>query len=88
MKFDQVSVGQGLSNFSPFLIVQDKQGILWSGTEDELSRYDGRTLKIHNHGAQIRTDVLRVQWYSWCRAGFRASVIRQLRAHRYSFLNI
>jgi len=49
MKFDHISTEQGLSNFTPFHIIQDKQGYLWIGTEDGLNRYDGYSFTVYRH---------------------------------------
>lgn len=47
MRFDHISVEQGLSNFSVTAIVQDQQGFLWIGTEDGLNKYDGYTFTVY-----------------------------------------
>ncbi len=47
MRFDHLPVDQGLSNFTPTAVAQDKLGFLWIGTEDGLNRYDGLTFKIY-----------------------------------------
>lgn len=47
IRFDHLSVEQGLSNFSLNAIVQDGQGFLWFGTEDGLNKYDGYTFIIY-----------------------------------------
>ncbi len=41
LKFDHISLKEGLSNFTATAIAQDKQGFLWFGTEDGLNKYDG-----------------------------------------------
>ncbi len=46
MKFERISVGQGLSNITVGSITQDKHGFLWFGTEDGLNRYDGYTFMV------------------------------------------
>lgn len=45
LKFDHISLKEGLSNFTVTAIVQDKQGFLWFGTEDGLNKYDGYTFE-------------------------------------------
>ncbi|MBX2989708.1 MAG: hypothetical protein KF749_00920, partial [Bacteroidetes bacterium] len=57
MRFDHISVEQGLSNFTPFNIIQDKFGFLWIGTEDGLNRYDGHTFTVYKHRPQDSTSI-------------------------------
>lgn len=49
MKFERISVEQGLSNFTVSSITQDKYGFLWFSTEDGLNQYDGYTFTIYRH---------------------------------------
>ncbi|MFC2146629.1 two-component regulator propeller domain-containing protein, partial [Acidobacteriota bacterium] len=49
IKFEQVSIEQGLSQGTVFCIIQDEKGFLWVGTQDGLNRYDGHTFKVYNH---------------------------------------
>lgn len=46
MKFERVSVEQGLSQSTINCILQDSQGFLWVGTIDGLNKYDGYGFKI------------------------------------------
>jgi ligand-binding sensor domain-containing protein len=41
IKFENISIKDGLSQSSPNCILQDSRGILWIGTEDGLNKYDG-----------------------------------------------
>src|SRR6266498_1418831 len=43
LRFDRISIEQGLSQSSVHVILQDSRGFMWFGTEDGLNRYDGRT---------------------------------------------
>jgi ligand-binding sensor domain-containing protein/signal transduction histidine kinase len=45
LRFDHISIEQGLSQSSVRVILQDSIGFLWFGTEDGLNRYDGYTFK-------------------------------------------
>jgi ligand-binding sensor domain-containing protein/signal transduction histidine kinase len=45
LRFDHISIEQGLSQSSVRVIFQDSIGFLWFGTEDGLNRYDGYTFK-------------------------------------------
>ena len=47
IRFEQVSVEQGLSNYAVTKIVQDQQGFLWIATEDGLNKYDGYTFTVY-----------------------------------------
>lgn len=45
----KLSVEQGLSQSTPYSIIQDKNGFMWIGTADGLNRYDGYTFKVYRH---------------------------------------
>ncbi len=47
LKFDHISIEQGLSQSSIFDIIQDDKGFLWFATLDGLNRYDGYKMKIY-----------------------------------------
>ena len=47
LRFDHLSIEQGLSQSSVWTIFQDSRGFLWFGTEDGLNRYDGYTFKTY-----------------------------------------
>ncbi|MGB2960616.1 MAG: two-component regulator propeller domain-containing protein [Bacteroidota bacterium] len=49
MKFDRISLEEGLSQSTVNTIVQDGQGFLWFGTQDGLNRYDGYTIRVYKH---------------------------------------
>ncbi|MFN8401614.1 MAG: two-component regulator propeller domain-containing protein [Anaerolineales bacterium] len=46
IRFEQVSLEEGLSQSVVNVILQDKKGFLWVGTDDGLNRYDGYNFKI------------------------------------------
>jgi ligand-binding sensor domain-containing protein/signal transduction histidine kinase len=46
LRFDNIGIEQGLSQSSVRVILQDRLGFLWFGTEDGLNRYDGYSFKI------------------------------------------
>jgi len=46
IKFDNISIKDGLSQSSPNCIFQDSHGFLWIGTEDGLNKYDGYTFQV------------------------------------------
>ena len=41
VKFERISLEQGLSQSSVLCILQDRQGFMWFGTQDGLNKYDG-----------------------------------------------
>ena len=47
LRFDQISLGEGLSQSSVFAIYQDSVGFLWFGTQDGLNKYDGYTIEVY-----------------------------------------
>jgi ligand-binding sensor domain-containing protein len=47
IKFDNISIKDGLSQSSPNCIYQDSRGFLWIGTEDGLNKYDGYEFKVY-----------------------------------------
>ena len=49
MRFQHISVAQGLSQNTVFAILQDFRGFLWFGTEDGLNRYDGYNMVVYKH---------------------------------------
>jgi ligand-binding sensor domain-containing protein/signal transduction histidine kinase/DNA-binding response OmpR family regulator len=49
IKFEYISVEQGLSHGNVQSIVQDYQGFMWFATEDGLNKYDGYTFTTYRH---------------------------------------
>jgi signal transduction histidine kinase/ligand-binding sensor domain-containing protein/HPt (histidine-containing phosphotransfer) domain-containing protein/BarA-like signal transduction histidine kinase len=49
IRFDRLTVNDGLLLNTIFNITQDKQGFLWFGTRDGLNRYDGYEFKQYRH---------------------------------------
>ncbi len=49
LKFDQITIEQGLSQDIVRTIVQDHRGFMWFGTEDGLNRYDGYSITVYKH---------------------------------------
>ncbi len=45
MRFDHVSLDQGLSQSNVFTILQDSKGLMWFGTENGLNSYNGYDFK-------------------------------------------
>lgn len=49
IKFQQISVSQGLSQSTVFDIAQDRNSYLWIGTSDGLNRFDGYEFSLYSH---------------------------------------
>ncbi|MCP4663062.1 MAG: hypothetical protein GY856_47330, partial [bacterium] len=49
LRFDRVTVEDGLSGPMVHAIHQDGQGFLWFGTAEGLERYDGYAFKVYQH---------------------------------------
>jgi ligand-binding sensor domain-containing protein len=49
LRFETISLEQGLSLSVVLCMLQDSQGFMWFGTEDGLVKYDGYTLTVYKH---------------------------------------
>ncbi len=49
LRFQQLTLEDGLSQNSILCMLQDSHGFLWIGTQDGLNRYDGYQFKIFKH---------------------------------------
>lgn len=49
LKFQHLTIDDGLSQNAVFSILQDSQGFMWFGTKDGLNRYDGRNFITYQH---------------------------------------
>ncbi len=52
LRFDHISLEQGLSQSTVFCMLQDSQGFMWFGTEDGLNKYDGYNFTIYKHDSE------------------------------------
>jgi ligand-binding sensor domain-containing protein/class 3 adenylate cyclase/predicted metal-dependent HD superfamily phosphohydrolase len=57
IKFDNISLNEGLSQSTISAIIQDSQGYMWFGTQDGLNRYDGYRFKIYKHDPDVPTSI-------------------------------
>lgn len=55
--FRRFGVEEGLPQNTVFCILQDRQGFMWFGTKDGLSRYDGYTFKNFKHDKKDRNSI-------------------------------
>jgi ligand-binding sensor domain-containing protein/GAF domain-containing protein len=49
VRFERLTVEDGLSQNAVLVILQDQQGFLWLGTEDGLNRYNGYDFVVYKH---------------------------------------
>ncbi len=47
IKFEHISLEEGLSQSSVIAILQDSKGFMWFGTEDGLNKYDGYNFTVY-----------------------------------------
>jgi ligand-binding sensor domain-containing protein/signal transduction histidine kinase len=52
IKFERISLEQGLSDSTVFCILQDSKGFMWFGTHDGLNKYDGYDFTVYRHNPQ------------------------------------
>jgi len=57
IKFNHLSVENGLSQSSVTCIFQDKKGFMWFGTQDGLNKYDGYNFKIFKNDPSDSTSL-------------------------------
>jgi len=49
LKFERISIADGLSQSYVYDIIQDKNGFIWIATQDGLNRYDGKNFVYYRH---------------------------------------
>ena len=49
IKFENISIEQGLSQSGVSCIIQDSKGFMWFGTEEGLNKFDGYTFNVYSH---------------------------------------
>jgi ligand-binding sensor domain-containing protein/signal transduction histidine kinase len=52
IKFERISLEQGLSDNTIFCITQDSKGFMWLGTHDGLNKYNGYDFTVYRHDPQ------------------------------------
>jgi len=52
IRFDRISIDQGLSNSSILCILQDSKGFMWFGTWDGLNKYDGYKFTVYRRDSE------------------------------------
>jgi signal transduction histidine kinase/ligand-binding sensor domain-containing protein len=48
LRFENISVNEGLSQSTGRVVIQDSKGFIWIGTQDGLNKYDGRSFTVYN----------------------------------------
>ncbi len=49
LRFNHLSLEDGLSHNTITALLQDRQGFIWIGAQDGLNRFDGYTFKVYKH---------------------------------------
>lgn len=49
LRFEHLTVEDGLSNSAVMFILQDADGFMWFGTQDGLNKYDGYKITVYRH---------------------------------------
>jgi signal transduction histidine kinase/ligand-binding sensor domain-containing protein len=49
LRFERISIEQGLSHSTVYCILQDSKGFMWLGTSDGLNKYDGYSFTVYRH---------------------------------------
>ncbi|MFY8000628.1 MAG: two-component regulator propeller domain-containing protein [Candidatus Kapaibacteriota bacterium] len=55
IRFEHLTIEQGLSQSSVHCVMQDKRGFIWLGTQDGANKYDGYSFSIYRHRASDTT---------------------------------
>ncbi|MGH7239697.1 MAG: ligand-binding sensor domain-containing protein, partial [Candidatus Saccharimonadales bacterium] len=55
--FHHLAVKDGLPSYQTYVVAQDKQGLIWVGTENGLARYDGYKIKVYQHSPSNATSL-------------------------------
>lgn len=52
IRFDRLTIDEGLSQSTVFAIWQDQYGFMWFGTQDGLNKYDGYTFTVYKNNPE------------------------------------
>lgn len=52
LRFDHLTLEDGLSQNTVLALIQDRQGFIWAATQDGLNRYDGYNFTVYKHDPQ------------------------------------
>lgn len=56
VRFEHLTVKDGLSQSGIYAILQDSRGFMWFGTDDGLNRYDGYTFTVYRYNLENYND--------------------------------
>ena len=57
IRFDRITIEDGLSQSTIFSILQDRQGFMWFGTQDGLNKFDGYKFTVYKHDPEDPTTI-------------------------------
>ena len=57
LKFERISIAEGLSQSYVYDITQDKNGFIWIATQDGLNRYDGKSFVYYRHDSTDKKSI-------------------------------
>ncbi len=57
LKFERISIADGLSQSYVYDIIQDKNGFIWIATQDGLNRYDGKNFVYYRHDSTNKSSI-------------------------------
>ncbi len=57
VRFDHLSIDDGLSNNEVMCFLQDRRGFMWIGTQDGLNKYDGYKFTVYKHDPLDSTSI-------------------------------
>jgi diguanylate cyclase (GGDEF)-like protein/PAS domain S-box-containing protein len=57
LKFERISIAEGLSQSYVYDITQDNNGFIWIATQDGLNRYDGKNFVYYRHDSTNKNSI-------------------------------
>lgn len=57
LKFERISIAEGLSQSYVYDIIQDDNGFIWIATQDGLNRYDGKNFVYYRHDSTNKNSI-------------------------------
>ena len=58
LRFEHISISQGLSQSSIYCQLQDRNGFIWIGTLDGLNKYDGNIFTVYRNNPDDSTSII------------------------------